>query len=152
MVRPTTEVAQSAMAQKAETIDIPSDRESSGIVREISMRVGGQAQESAHVRVVERGGEVLVSVRTGSEQLARTLNSDLGELAHRLEQTGFQTELWRPVSETSGGESSHDRRGDPSSAGNEYDGLSRDQRDSRDHSSRRPQEWMDDLDESMTRS
>ena len=114
------------------------------------MRFNDQTQESAHLRVVEKGGEVLVSVRSGSEQLARTLSSDLGELTHRLEQSGFQTELYRPGASGSTGEPGHDRRENSSTADHQTSqSWSRERRDSQQHPGQKPHEWIDDLDESM---
>ena len=114
------------------------------------MRVNDQTQESAHLRVVEKGGEVTVSVRTGSEQFARTLSNDLGELTHRLEQTGFQAELFRPSATSSSSEPGQDRRDNPSTADqNANQSLSRERRDSQQHPGQHAREWVDDLEESM---
>jgi hypothetical protein len=124
-------------------------RETSGPVREISMRFNDTAQESAHLRVVEKGGEVLVSVRSGSEQLARTLSSDLGDLAHRLEQNGFQAELYRPAASSSSSEPGHDRRdGSATADQNGNQSWSRERRDSQQHPGQKSRDW-DDLEESM---
>ena len=134
----------------SEIIQEPVNREASGPVREISMRFNDQTQDSAHLRVVEKGGEVLVSVRSGSEQLARTLSSDLGELTHRLEQSGFQAELYRPSATSSSSEPGQDRRDNPTTADqNANKSWSRDGKDSQDHPGQKAREWMDDLEESM---
>jgi hypothetical protein len=140
--------ARSARSEKIAAAPEPASSESSAPVREISVRLGGQAQTSAHLRVVERGGEVLVSVRTGDAQLARDLGSHLGELTHRLDQTGFRTELWRPVSQTSDSEPGRDLRDERSNNGHPDHAKPRDRRDSEEQQGRTPWDWADDLDDS----
>jgi len=63
---------------------------------EISLSVPGRNQDGVQVRVVERAGEVHVTVRTPDGELARDLRQDLSQLVTRLEQKGYQTETWRP--------------------------------------------------------
>jgi hypothetical protein len=46
------------------------------------------------VRLMERGGEVHVAVRTPDTQLAGALRENLPSLSARLEQTGMRTESW----------------------------------------------------------
>src|SRR5208283_2126340 len=50
----------------------------------------------AAVRLVERGGEVHVAVRTSDAGLAADLRQGLPALAAKLEQNGFRTETWHP--------------------------------------------------------
>ena len=47
------------------------------------------------MHLVERGGDVHVSVRTPDTHLAGELRENLPDLSSRLEQTGFQAEEWR---------------------------------------------------------
>ena len=63
---------------------------------EISLSVPGRNQDGVQVRVVERAGEVHVTVRTPDGELARDLRQDLSQLVARLEQKGYQAETWRP--------------------------------------------------------
>ena len=150
--RPVGDAAPTSRTTNSETIQQPVTRQAPGPVREISVRIGDPAQESAHLRVVERGGEVMVSVRSGSEQLARTLSSDLGELTHRLEQTGFQTELWRPVTQSSSSDLSGDRRDNASTAGQNQDqqSLPGERRNGQDQPGRNTRQLWDELDESLS--
>lgn len=49
------------------------------------------------VRLVDRGGEVHVAVRTPDSQLANSLRQDLPSLSASLEHSGFRTETWQPT-------------------------------------------------------
>lgn len=64
--------------------------------REISMRLTGAESSTVDVKLIDRAGSVHVAVRTGDADLTRTLQSGLGELVHRLERKGFETEVWSP--------------------------------------------------------
>ena len=67
---------------------------------EISLSLGGGNQDGVQVRVVDRAGEVHVTVRTPDGELARDLRQDLSQLVTRLEQKGYQAETWRPSGQT----------------------------------------------------
>ena len=54
--------------------------------------VGGKVD----VRVVERAGDVHVSVRTADDRLAGSLREGLPALSSRLEESGFRSDPWRP--------------------------------------------------------
>lgn len=49
------------------------------------------------VRVVERGGDVHVSVRTADSHLAGNLRDGLPALSAKLEESGFRSDSWRPA-------------------------------------------------------
>lgn len=67
-------------------------------IREISFRL---AADSANVdiQVAQRAGKVQVAVRTSDQQLAQSLQSNLGELVGHLEDKGFKTETWSPLAD-----------------------------------------------------
>jgi hypothetical protein len=80
----------------------------------IAVNDGGQRVE---LRVVERAGDIHVTVRTPDDRLATTLREDLPSLSAKLERSGFQSEMWRPSAsasgepktiETSSGNAAHD--------------------------------------------
>jgi hypothetical protein len=48
------------------------------------------------VRIMERGGDLHVSVRTADNHLAGNLREGLPALSARLEESGFRSEAWRP--------------------------------------------------------
>lgn len=60
---------------------------------EIRLQLNG-GEQRVEVRMVERGGDVHVAVRTPDSSLAGTLREDLPALSARLEQTGFHAESW----------------------------------------------------------
>jgi hypothetical protein len=66
--------------------------------RQVSLRLESAESGNVDLLLRERGGHVQVAVRTGDQQLARTLQSDLGDLVNRLENRGFKTESWVPGS------------------------------------------------------
>ena len=93
-------------------------------LRELSLVVPGRQAEgrtqgSVEVRVLERAGEVRLSVRTPDTELANSLRQQLGDLVGRLEQTGYQAETWRPAEVSPVSARHHNSRdcGDSSSAG-----------------------------------
>ncbi len=69
-------------------------------LNEISVRVAGPDQSSASIRVVNQGSELHVSVRASDEQLAASLRGDVEHLASRLDASGWNADIWKPVSAT----------------------------------------------------
>jgi len=65
--------------------------------RQIQLQVNG-GEQRVDVKLTERSGQVLVSVRTPDPQLAGSLRQDLPLLSSRLEQAGFHAEAWHPAS------------------------------------------------------
>jgi hypothetical protein len=52
------------------------------------------------VRVIDRGGDVHVAVRTADGRLAGEMRDGLPALSARLEASGFRSDSWRPSAET----------------------------------------------------
>jgi hypothetical protein len=65
------------------------------VAHDITLQLDSGSQRAA-VRVVERGGEIHVAVRTADADLAADLRQGLPSLAAKLEQTGYRTETWHP--------------------------------------------------------
>jgi hypothetical protein len=84
--------------------------------RDISLRLSGPG-ERVEVRVVERGGEIHVAVRTADPELARTLRQDLPELSTRLEREGLRAESWHPAAAAANRAEGGDLRGDARGGG-----------------------------------
>jgi len=65
---------------------------------EINMVLEGREPKAGNValRVVQRGEEVHVAVRTADRELSRDLRAHLDGLAERLESAGYRSEMWRP--------------------------------------------------------
>ncbi|HXN46332.1 MAG TPA: hypothetical protein VN893_06800, partial [Bryobacteraceae bacterium] len=59
--------------------------------------VNGRAGEQVSLRVVERGGEVQVAVRTADPQLAGDLRQNLPDLVSELSGRGYRAETWQPL-------------------------------------------------------
>ena len=58
-------------------------------------RADSTGNDNVAIRMMQRGSEIHVSVRTPDTQLAESLRHDLGKLVTGLEQGGFRTETWR---------------------------------------------------------
>jgi hypothetical protein len=68
---------------------------------DIRVRVPDSNGGSTHVRFVESGGEVKVSVRTADDGLAQNLRAHLNDLTQRLSDGGMPAEIWRPAASSS---------------------------------------------------
>lgn len=70
-------------------------------LREVSLRLAVGTSEaskgSVDVQLAERAGKVQVAVRTADQDLAKSLQGNLGDLVGRLEERGFKTEAWTPA-------------------------------------------------------
>jgi hypothetical protein len=64
-------------------------------------RADSTGDDRIAIRMLQRGAEIHVSVRTPDTQLAQSLRQDLSKLATGLDQGGFRTETWRPAATTS---------------------------------------------------
>jgi hypothetical protein len=60
-------------------------------------RADSAGEDRVAIRMVQRGAEIHVSVRTPDNQLSQALRQDLGRLAAGLDEAGFRTETWRPA-------------------------------------------------------
>ncbi|MEO8592022.1 MAG: hypothetical protein ABI759_01760 [Candidatus Solibacter sp.] len=121
--------------------------------REISLQVSGTDDRKVEVRLVERAGEVHVSVRTPDVALAHDLRQDLGNLSGKLAQSGYSTETAAPLS--SGSSNLSDQRATPdqrdSSRGqgqNSQHGGSGQQQQHQDERGKRPA-WVEEVENSL---
>lgn len=64
-------------------------------------RADATGDDRIAIRMLQRGAEIHVSVRTPDTQLAQSLRQDLSKLSTGLDQGGFRTETWRPAATTS---------------------------------------------------
>ena len=69
-------------------------------VHDISLELNRGDQRVA-VRIMERGGDVQVAVRTPDPRLAGDMRQDLPGLASRLEQAGFRADNWHGTTSAS---------------------------------------------------
>jgi hypothetical protein len=85
--------------------------------RTFSLRVHDAGEQRVELKITERQGEVHVAVRAADDDLAGSLRENLGELVHKLEQTGLHAETWQPAQPTTGSGNNMDRP-----AGREFTG------------------------------
>jgi hypothetical protein len=122
-------------------------------MKEISLQISTEGEQKVDVRLVERGGEVLVSVRTQNTALAHEMRQELGSLTGKLAQSGYATEQFTPPAASSSNPS--DQRDAPqnqdSSRGqgqDQHNGGSGQQQQPRDERGKRPA-WLDEVKNSL---
>jgi hypothetical protein len=64
--------------------------------RQISLKLSTDDSTRVNLDLIEKAGKVQVTVRTPDHELAKSLQTDLGDLIGRLESKGFKTESWIP--------------------------------------------------------
>ncbi len=109
--RPATETHSEPVAPLAPTLRSTPKSE----VTEVSLSVPGSSTNSdtagrIGIRMVQRGAEIHVAVRTPDPHAAQAMRQDLSQLATSLEDAGFQTEAWRPGVSVSATPSTHGQR------------------------------------------
>jgi hypothetical protein len=72
-------------------------------VKTLNVRMSAGGDQHVDIRVVERSGELSVSVRSADPALTRTLQDRMPELTSRLQDQHFQADTWVPKSGESGG-------------------------------------------------
>ncbi len=81
-------------------------------LRDISLKLTDSKQEHVEVRLVERSGELHISVRSADTHLNTELRNTLGDLAGNLEKTGFHAETWHPQEPAQPGNSKQQQQPD----------------------------------------
>jgi hypothetical protein len=123
------------------------------LVRELSFQIAA-VSANVDVRVAQRAGKVQVAVRTADPDLAKSLQTNLGDLVGRLEDKGYKTETWTPimaqhgaaaVREPSNSANSQSQSGNPGSRGGEQD----QQRGQQESDQRRQGRWQTQLEETL---
>jgi len=67
----------------------------------ISLKVDSLTSPGVDVKLVERGGTIQVSVRTGDKELTGDIRQNLDQLVDNLSSKGFETQTWTPDSSAS---------------------------------------------------
>ena len=125
-------------------------------VNEISLRVNGADQSSAAIRVLDRSGEIRVSVHASDPQLANTLRSDVDELRSHLATRGWDADVWKPeggstsVTPASVNNGRSESQNQDNSAGRRDGQPQQQSRQQQNQSEKRP-EWMDELEASVVK-
>jgi hypothetical protein len=118
----------------------------------ISVRVTDAGDTRVELKVTEHAGELRVSVHAADPDLAGSLRENLGELVHKLEQSGFRTDTWHPAQSSSPENNQQTTRAEGESLGGDHPG--RQQQHSGDGRERRQQDperarWLEELDTSF---
>ena len=100
-VQTQTKVSQPLQPPTAPAESEPTNAVQTPPIREISLRLA-TASANVDVQVTQRGGKIQVAVRASDQDLAKSLQTNLGELMGRLEDKGFRTETWSPIAEQHG--------------------------------------------------
>jgi hypothetical protein len=87
-------------------------------------RADASGDDRVAIRMLQRGSEIHVSVRTPDSQLAQSLRQDLGKLTTGLDQGGFRTETWRPTAVNSGAQTNTSPQHQPQPDSSNRDGGS----------------------------
>ena len=74
----------------------PPEAPKTGRVHEISLPAGSGDGGAVKVHVVERGGDIRISVRSADADLTHSMRRDLGDLVTKLEDRGFEAKAWHP--------------------------------------------------------
>jgi hypothetical protein len=145
--------AQAAPPPAATSLDLEDRPATVHPAQEISLQISSADDRKVDVRLVQRAGEVLVTVRTPDVALAHDLRQDLGSLTGKLAQAGYGTEQFTPIS--AGSSNLSNQPGTPenqdSSRGhgqNPQHGGSGQQQQPQDERGRRP-DWVEEMENSL---
>jgi hypothetical protein len=119
----------------------------------ISVRVTDAGEARVELKVTEHAGELRVAVRTADQDLAGSLRENLGDLVHKLEQSGLRADTWHPAQASSSEGNRQTARAEGDSLGEDHSG--RQQQHSGDGRERKHQDpqraaWMDEFETSIT--
>jgi hypothetical protein len=117
--------------------------------RQVSVRIQGNNDQSAVVRLVQRGGDVIASVRGSDASLVDSLRGGLPALTSKLESHDLRVDVWQPAAGGNLPESREDQRQQQqaSSGGGSREqqaGGGHERRD-RDHQHPQRPAWLDQL-------
>jgi hypothetical protein len=81
-------------APGSRTAPPPEPAKAPAVARDIKLQLSASTEHKVEVRLVERGGEVHLDVRTPDDRLAGAMREHLPLLSSRLEQSGFRADGW----------------------------------------------------------
>ena len=120
-------------------------------VRDVRMQLTGSENQRVDVRVLDRGGELRVSVRADDPSLVRSLQDNMADLSTRLDQAHFRSEIWTPRTEAVSRSESSSTNGRTLSNGNESSGQGGQGKQQNGRQNQQPA-WMDDFEETTAGS
>jgi len=149
-VRPDSVRAPEQAAQpRGAEIEPPAPSANHAQIRDVRMQLTGSENQRVDVRVLDRGGELRVSVRADDPSLVRSLQDNMADLATRLDQGHFRSEIWTPRTEAVSRSESSGTNGRTLSNGNESSGQDGQGRQQNGRQNHQPA-WLDDFEESTT--
>jgi hypothetical protein len=120
-------------------------------IHEMSLRLPG-AESHVDVQVSDRAGRIQVEVRTADPDLAKSLQTNLGDLVGHLEEKGFRTEPWTPgatLHAAAASEPSNSANSHPDNSGSR--GGNQDPRHGQQESNQRQQQrWKSQFEETLS--
>jgi len=143
-------------ALPASTTAIESPNEVTGTIagaplKDISFNVADPGGASVQLRLVERAGELRVSVHAASPELNQDLRAGLPDLTKKLTETGLHSEVWRPAGHTAASDAaqpSKNQGGNSSGSNSQPQSGSQQGRGQRNQNPQRPQ-WLEELENGM---
>jgi hypothetical protein len=124
-----------------------------GDARTISLRVTGAADQKVELQISDHAGEVKVAVRASDPDLAGALRENLGELVHKLEQSGLRADNWHAAAPDSPSQVRQTGHTDGESLGGDHSGRQQhnqgDSRDRRQQDRQQHPAWMEELESSF---
>ncbi len=119
-------------------------------VRAAHVQIAGSDNQRIDIRMLERGGALSVTVRSADSGLTKALQEHAPELAGRLSQENFRTELWAPSQAKSQG--GHDSSGgNPQSRGGENSGQRNPgQQQKQNGKQSQTPEWIENFEKTQT--
>lgn len=96
LTSPRTEEAttlEAPVPMRPAAAEAPADAFRSVPLREIALKVHGDANSGVDVRILDNKGKVHVEVRTADNHLATSLQENIGDLVGSLDKSGYRTEL-----------------------------------------------------------
>jgi len=137
---------QAAESRAAEIEPSAAESANNTQVRDVHMQLTGSENQRVDVRVLDRGGELRVSVRADDPSLVRSLQDNMADLSTRLDQAHFRSEIWTPRTEAVSRSDSSSTNGRTLSNGNESFGQNGQGRQQNGRQNQQPA-WMDDFEE-----
>lgn len=119
-------------------------------VRAAHVQIASSDNQRIDIRMLERGGALSVTVRSADSGLTKALQEHAPELAGRLSQENFRTELWAPsqAKDQGGHESSG---GNPQSRGGETSGQRNPgQQQKQNGKQSQTPEWIENFEQNQT--
>jgi hypothetical protein len=74
----------------------PPEQPKPAAVREISFQSASPEAGSVKVQLIDRGGDIRISVRSSDPNFTHALQRDVGQLVTKLDHAGYETKVWNP--------------------------------------------------------